>query len=65
MSLRYEKRVKRKSREVICFVDGKKKPFIGQKYHVKSDWILMKYVDNQIVTQIFIPMNMVKKIIEY
>lgn len=65
VSLRYEKRVKRKSREVICFVDGKKKPFIGQKYHVKSDWILMKYVDNRIVTQIFIPMNMVKKIIEY
>lgn len=65
VSLRYEKRVKRKSREVICFVDGKKKPFVGQKYHIKSDWILMKYVDNRIVTRTFIPMNAVKKIIEY
>lgn len=62
VSSRYEKKLKKKNRKVICCVEGKK-PLVGQKYHAESDWIFLENVEGQMATLFYIPMNAVKKVV--
>ena len=58
----YGRRIRKKNNEVICFVEGQKDPFVGQKYCCIDDWIYLERVDDKIIEKYFIPVFLVKKI---